>query len=186
MINHFWINKYYTSYTNFLQSYDYSILPFIHYYLLFIAFSDKIYAPVSFKIVSKSLLIKNFVKRKYGLKMCTVKMLYTKHIDKYIQTWICQYNIFHLKFSRFCFLLLPSFFKLSLSSLSKLSSTTFFPFFSCYLNWFFFIIIKVISLFFIFLLKSSFFKCSFSLRFWLYRCSFYIYIYIYSFFHHWG
>ena len=71
------------------------------------------------------------------------------------------------------------FFKWSLFSSSKLSSTTFFPFFSCYLNWFFFIIIKVISLFFIFLLKSSFFKCSFSLRFWLYRCSFYIYIYIY-------
>ena len=46
------------SYTNILQSYDYLVLPFIHYYLLFVAFSNKIYAPVSFKIVLKNLLIK--------------------------------------------------------------------------------------------------------------------------------
>ena len=31
----------------------YLVLPFIHCYLPFVAFSDKIYAPVSFKIVLK-------------------------------------------------------------------------------------------------------------------------------------
>ena len=41
------------SYTNVLQSYDYLVLPFIHYYLLFVVFSDKIYPPVGFKIVLK-------------------------------------------------------------------------------------------------------------------------------------
>ena len=41
------------SYTNVLQSYDYLVLPFIHYYLLFVVFSDKIYPPVSFKVVLK-------------------------------------------------------------------------------------------------------------------------------------
>ena len=46
------------SYTNILQSYDYLVLPFIHCYLLFLAFSNKIYAPVSFKIVFKNVLIK--------------------------------------------------------------------------------------------------------------------------------
>ena len=46
------------SYTNILQSYDYLVLPFIHCYLLFVAFSNKIYAPVSFKIVLKNLLVK--------------------------------------------------------------------------------------------------------------------------------
>ena len=44
-----------------------------HYYLLFVAFSDKIYAPVSFKILLK-VVDKNFVKQEYDLKMCTVKM----------------------------------------------------------------------------------------------------------------
>ena len=48
------------SYTNILQSYDYLVLPFIHCYLLFVAFSDKIYAPVSFKIVLKAECIFDF------------------------------------------------------------------------------------------------------------------------------
>ena len=61
------------SYTNILQSYDYLVLPFIHCYLLFVAFSDKIYAPVSFKIILKKFVDKNFVKREYSLKMCTAK-----------------------------------------------------------------------------------------------------------------
>ena len=26
--------------------------------------------------------------------MCTVKLQYTKHVAKYIKTWICQHNIF--------------------------------------------------------------------------------------------
>ena len=46
------------SYTNILQSYDYLVLPFTHYYLLFVAFSDKIYALVSFKVVLNFFLIK--------------------------------------------------------------------------------------------------------------------------------
>ena len=46
------------SYTNILQSYDYLVLPFIHCYLLFVAFSYKVHAPVSFNIVLKDLLIK--------------------------------------------------------------------------------------------------------------------------------
>ena len=60
------------SYTNILQSYDYLVLLLIHYYLIFVAFSDKIYASVSFKIVLKICWLK-FVKREYGLKMCTVE-----------------------------------------------------------------------------------------------------------------
>ena len=62
------------SYTNILQSYEYLVLPFIHCYLLSVAFSDKIYAPVSFNIVLNKFVGKNFVKREYGLKMGTVKM----------------------------------------------------------------------------------------------------------------
>ena len=65
VINQFWIKMKHLchyicliSYTNILQSYDYLVLPFIHCYLLFVAFSDKIYAPVSFKTVLKNLLIK--------------------------------------------------------------------------------------------------------------------------------
>ena len=61
------------SYTNILQSSDYLVLRFIHCYLLFVAFSDKIYAPVSFKIILKKFVDKNFVKREYSLKMCTAK-----------------------------------------------------------------------------------------------------------------
>ena len=38
-------------------------------HLLFVVFSNKIYAPVSFKTVLKNLLIKNFVKQEYGFKM---------------------------------------------------------------------------------------------------------------------
>ena len=46
-------------YTNILQSYDYLDPSFIHCYLLFVVFNNKIYAPASFKIVCiKSLLIK--------------------------------------------------------------------------------------------------------------------------------
>ena len=41
----------------------------IHTLQFAVVFSNKIYAPVSFKIVLKIL-----VKREYGLKMCTVKM----------------------------------------------------------------------------------------------------------------
>ena len=62
------------NYTNILQFYDYLVLSFIHYYLCFVAFSRKIYAPASFKIVFKKFVNKNFVKREYGLKTCKVKM----------------------------------------------------------------------------------------------------------------
>ena len=48
---------------------------------------------MSFKIVLK-LLIKNFIKREYGLKMRTVKMYSTKRVAKYIKTWIGQDNVF--------------------------------------------------------------------------------------------
>ena len=61
------------SYTNILQSSDNLVLPFIHCYLLFVAFSDKTYVPVSIKIVLKKFVDKKFVKREYGLKMCTVQ-----------------------------------------------------------------------------------------------------------------
>ena len=43
-------------------------------YLLFVAFSDKIYAQLSFKVALKKIVDKNFIKREYGFKMCTVKM----------------------------------------------------------------------------------------------------------------
>ena len=79
---------------NILQSYDYSVSSLIHCYLHFAVFSNKIYAPVSSKIVLKTFVDKNFVKREYGLKMCTVKMQYTKRVAKYIKTWICQHNVF--------------------------------------------------------------------------------------------
>ena len=75
------------SYTNILQSYDYSVLPFIHHYLLFIAFSDKIYAPVRFKIVLKNLLIQKFVKREYGLKN-----VYSKNIVQEMHHQIHKYT----------------------------------------------------------------------------------------------
>ena len=52
---------------NILQSYDYLVSPFIHCYLLFVVVSNKIYAPVSFKITLKNFLIKKIVKREYGL-----------------------------------------------------------------------------------------------------------------------
>ena len=59
------------SYKSILQSYDYLFLPFIHCYLLFVAFSvlfvafsDKMYAPVSFKIVSKIFLMKILLNEK--------------------------------------------------------------------------------------------------------------------------
>ena len=41
------------SYTSFLQAFNYLVSSFIHCYLLFVVFSNKIYAPVSFKIVLK-------------------------------------------------------------------------------------------------------------------------------------
>ena len=54
-------NIYLISFTNILQSYDYLASPFIHCYLFFVVFSNKIYAPVSFKIVLKNVYSKNVV-----------------------------------------------------------------------------------------------------------------------------
>ena len=61
------------SYTNILQSYDYLVSPFIHCYLLFVAFSNNICSSELYNYIKK-FVDKNFVKREYGLKMCTVKM----------------------------------------------------------------------------------------------------------------
>ena len=49
------------SYTNILHSYDYLVSSFIDCYLLFVVFSNKIYAPTSFKVVLKKLLIKTLL-----------------------------------------------------------------------------------------------------------------------------
>ena len=42
------------------------------------------------------MLIKDLVKKEYCLKMCTVKMQYSKRIAKYTKTWICQHNVFYI------------------------------------------------------------------------------------------
>ena len=62
------------SYTNILHSYDYLVSSFIHCYLLFVVFSNKIYALVlhnsKLQNCIKNFVDQNIVKRKYGLKKC--------------------------------------------------------------------------------------------------------------------
>ena len=79
---------------HFTVLYDYLVSSFVHCYLHYVIFSNKIYALVNFKIVLKIVDKKNLVKREYGLKMCT--MQYTKRVAKYTKTWICQHNVFHI------------------------------------------------------------------------------------------
>ena len=45
------LSLYLISYINILQYYDYLVSSFMHCYLFFVVFSNKIYAPVSFKLL---------------------------------------------------------------------------------------------------------------------------------------
>ena len=77
------------SYTNILQSYEYLVLAFIHCYLLFVAFSDKIYAPVSFKVVLNFFLQNNWVislwnatlRWKGLMKISTYRRIFSKNLS---------------------------------------------------------------------------------------------------------